>query len=147
MIRHRECRIKNNVKIMSRLRWSNSDIRREESEILDSWAGRPIRRNSVLDRLSERRFVDIHWETRLIVFCRCRKLAENSGAQMEMKNWVSSAKRWWPIDKSEIRELTGVVKSMNKRGPRIDPCGTPWQRGEWAEEVELIETTKLQDDE
>jgi len=28
MIRHRECRIKNNAKITSRLSWSNSDIRR-----------------------------------------------------------------------------------------------------------------------
>jgi len=64
---------------------------REWSEILDSWAGRPIRRNSVLDWFSERRFADIHWETRSIVYCKCRIVAENSGAQKEMNNWVSSA--------------------------------------------------------
>ena len=41
------------------------------SEILESWVGRPMRRNSVLDWLSERRLDDIHWETRSIVVCKC----------------------------------------------------------------------------
>jgi len=66
-------------------------IRRKGSETLDTWAGRPIRRNSVLDWLSERRLADIHWETRSIVFCRCRIIAENSGARKEMNNSASAS--------------------------------------------------------
>ena len=105
-----------------------------------------MRRNSVLNWLSDRILADIHWETRsTVAACRCRMLAENSEVTKEMESWLSPAYMWWPTDESDLRELSGVVY-MNKRGPKTNPCGTPRPPEDWAEEVKLIVTMNLHDD-
>lgn len=105
-----------------------SGRRRRWVESLDNWLGRPMRRNSVLEGLSDRKLEVIHPDIAEIVSWRLLSAVGAASGRKEMKSCVSSAYKWWPTwdgnpqgDDWLIIVLSGVVYIMNSMGPRTEP--------------------------
>ena len=77
--------------------------------ILASCAGRPMRRNSVIVGLRDRKLEAIHEEISEIVFCKSWIFSEKASAENDRKSWVSSALSLWLTDDREIIVLSRVV--------------------------------------
>jgi hypothetical protein len=58
---------------------------------LESWVGRPMRRNSVFDGLRVRKLEAIHCDIAANVTWRLPRAALDACGEKEMNNWVSSA--------------------------------------------------------
>jgi len=91
MIRHGNSSVESNM--APRLRAESDGVivtlegmRRAAPETSESCLGRPISKNSVLDRSSERRIIDNQVETVLIVVSRLEMFCEKSGAEKEMNS-------------------------------------------------------------
>jgi len=92
---------------------------------LESCWGRTWMRNSVLEKLGERKLEDIQLDTLVIGFSRRVMLWDKSWAENDKRSWVPSAYRWWfaaEFDMIVLRYITdsilrGVVYKMKNRGP------------------------------
>ena len=105
VIRHWECRV-NDAKIAYWGSWCDDDIRWHVETGVGDY-GDFERENlwketQFWSDFKWRRLEDIHWETRLIVACRCKMLEVNSEATKEMKsllivisNYIMTAPLWW----------------------------------------------------
>ena len=86
MIRQGKIRIKDNTKISSRRTGCIvlfEEILSVGLSILESCAGGPMRRNSVLAGLRDKKFEAIHEEMLDIVFCKSRIFSEKASAENE----------------------------------------------------------------
>jgi len=110
---------------------------------LRRFVSKPNHRISVLVAFSCSRFTADHELTSETQSSTPVTMTEISDGSPLRKPSMSSANKWWRILCLTNRSSTSSVYSMNRSGPRTDPCGTPKCNGRLSDSLSPTRTIWL----
>ena len=61
--------------------------------------------------------------------CIAEMVVSSWSRELEFRIWVSSANEWWHTEWRSKMSSSGFVYNTNRMGPRTEPWGTPYRRG------------------